>query len=192
VLAVTELRVVLGERDVLGVEGRDQRVDRRGGSGHPGRREAQGGVEWDRTPVVEPGQGELVLDRGPELQAALGEPGHHPVEELTRAGVVRDAVETHVIDEHRRRPRRVRQHRERRRVGHEPDLAHRAHALDRLQLVERVHRLHRHGQPDAGPHPLGQVLHGDDLAPHHPAVVAVEEPHEPYSGVAAPGNHILG
>jgi hypothetical protein len=35
-----------------------------------------------------------------------------------------------------------RQDPERLRVGHEPDLAHGAEALDELELVEHVHRLH--------------------------------------------------
>ena len=34
-------------------------------------------------------------------------------------------------------------------VGHEADLADRPHPVDGLELVERVHRLHRDGQADA-------------------------------------------
>ena len=48
-----------------------------------------------------------------------------------------------------------------------------AHAGDRLQLVEHVHGLHRHRQPDAGGHALLQTGAAGRFATHNPAVVDV-------------------
>ena len=61
------------------------------------------------------------------------------------------AVEPDVVDEQRPGMRRVGQHAERVEIGDEPDLADRAHPLDRLQLVEPVHRLHRDRQHRSPP-----------------------------------------
>jgi hypothetical protein len=130
------------------------------------------------TVAVEAGERELVLDGAVQFDASVGEASHHAGEELARTGLVRHPIQTHVVDDHRRRPRGVWEHRERRRVGHEADLADRSHSVDRLELVERVHRLHGDGQSDPAGHPRREVLDRHDLAAHESAVVAVEEPHQ--------------
>ena len=77
------------------------------------------------------------------------------------------------------------QHGEGARVGHEPDLADRAHPLDGLELVEHVHRLHRHREADAVGDAAAQALDVRGLAARHAAVVRIEEAHETDAG--APG-----
>ena len=177
VLAVPELRVVLLEPDLLGVECRRQVVDvvlRRGGAD---RREAEPRVDRDE-PSVDPGrERELVLECDLEPLAALGQTVFHPLQERALAcrGI---AVELHVVDEHGAHPRRVRKNAKRVRVGNEPDLTDRPHAFDRLELVERVHRLHRDGQPDPALDPGVETVHGARLRAHRPVVPAPEEADE--------------
>ena len=81
VLPVAELGVVLVERDLLGVEGVDDRIDHLGTGRHPDGREAQAGVDGHRSFAVEVGQRELVLDGAAQLDPVLGETGGHAGQE---------------------------------------------------------------------------------------------------------------
>jgi hypothetical protein len=74
--------------------------------------------------------------------------------------------------------RRVRQRPERVEIGDEPDLAHRAHAGNRLQLVEAVHRLHRDGEPDPGLEPALEAVPRRRLGANRAVVAAPEEADE--------------
>ena len=107
VLPVAELGVVLVERDLLGVEGVDDRIDHLGTGRHPDGREAQAGVDGHGSFAVEVGQRELVLDGAAQLDPVLGEPPGHAGQEATGARRVRRVVEADVIDEHRRRAGRT-------------------------------------------------------------------------------------
>ncbi len=89
----------------------------------------------------------------PRPCVARGEPRLHAFQEAALVDGRRFPVELDVVDEHPSRVRGVGQHAERRRVGNEPDLSDRSHALHRLQVVERVHRLHRNGEPDPATDP---------------------------------------
>ena len=44
------------------------------------------------------------------------------------------------------------------RIGHEADLADRSHPLDRRELVEHVHCLHRHGEADPVAEARGEAV----------------------------------
>jgi hypothetical protein len=105
---------------------------------------------------------------------------------------VRGAVERHMIDEHRGRAGRVRQHHERLRIWNQADLPDRAHARHRLQLIERVHCLHRNSESDARLHTLGELLDEHTLPANDAPVVAVEEAHEANPRLVAPRHDRLG
>ena len=177
-LAVPELGVVLLERDRLRVKRRCQvigvvlRNRRRDG------REAEPGVDRHVGAIDLRSQRELVLERRPEDEPALGETGLHPLQERALADGRRVAAEHHVIRERRAGVRRVRQHAEGVEIGDEPDLADRAHPGDRLELVERVHRLHRDGEPDARVQPSLETVPGRRLRADRAVVPAPEEADE--------------
>jgi hypothetical protein len=63
-------------------------------------------------------------------------------------------------------------------IWNEPNLADRAHPGYRLEQIERVHRLHRHGQADAGAQASAQPVPGGRLGPHGPVVSAPQEADE--------------
>ena len=63
-------------------------------------------------------------------------------------------------------------------IGDEPDLADRPHALDRLQLIERVHRLHGDGQANPGLEPALEPMKRRGLAADGAVVAAVQEADE--------------
>ncbi len=149
VLAVPELRVVLLEHDSLCVERLGELVEIVLRRGRADGREAQTGVDRDELTVDARRERELVLERYLESQVPLREPLLHPLEERALADRRRRAVQRDVVDEHRARVRRIGEHSERVGIGHETNLADGSHAVDRLQLVEPVHRLHGDGEPDA-------------------------------------------
>jgi len=74
---------------------------------------------------------------------------------------------------------------ERARVRLEADLADGAEALDRLELGEHVHRLHRDRETDPVGDARGEALDVRGLAAGDAAVVRIEEADEPHAG--APG-----
>src|SRR5207249_4954700 len=63
-------------------------------------------------------------------------------------------------------------------VGNEPDLADRPHPRDGLELVERVHRLHRDGEPDPALEPALEARAGRRLAADGSVVAAPEKTDE--------------
>jgi hypothetical protein len=128
----------------------------------------------------------------PPCLVAVGQLGRHALQERAGAACVRLPVEGHVVRQHRRRAWGVGQHGERVRVGNEPHLADGAHALDRLELVEGVHRQHGYGDTDAGLHALGETVDVDGLASDDAAVVAVEDAEQPYIRRPAGGDDLLG
>jgi hypothetical protein len=87
-------------------------------------------------------------------------------------------VELQMVGQDRAARGRVGQHAERLQVGHEPDLAHRAHSRNGLQLVEPTHRLHRDRQPDAGLEARLEPVATGSLRAHGPVVAAPEEADE--------------
>ena len=101
--------------------------------------------------------------------------GLHPLQERALAHRRRHAIELHVVGEHGAGVRRVRQHPERVEIGDKPDLAHRPHAGNRLQLVEAVHRLHRDGEPDPGLEPALEAVPSRRLGANRAVVAAPEE-----------------
>ena len=137
------------------------------------------------------GERELVLERDLEPEAALREARRHALQERARTLRRRLSLERDVVDEERAAARCVRQDAERRRVGHEPDLADRAHPVDRLKLVERVHRLHPDRQPDPARQPALEPFERARLRAHRPVVAAPEEPDEAELGLACPPHDIL-
>jgi hypothetical protein len=189
---VTELRVVLLEHDALRIERSHQLVDVVLRRGHRDRREAERRVDWDIGAVHASRERELVLERGPERESALGEPALHSLQERALADRSRLPVEVHVVGEHGAGARRVWQHTERPAVGQESDLADGPHLRDRLQLVEAAHRLHRDGQADAGPQPVFQPVPRRRLRADRAVVSAPEEPHEAQIGLINLGADLLG
>ncbi len=61
------------------------------------------------------------------------------------------------------------------RVGNQADFAHRPHPLHRLQLVEHIHRLQRHRQPDPRLQSPGQAINMRHLAANRAPIVAIEK-----------------
>ena len=194
VLAVTELRVVLGDRDALRVERADDGVDDLGGGGHPDRREARARVDRDEPTVLQPGQ-RRTRSRRRSAARCPARPRRATMRARNWRGQASYGARSRrdVVDEHHRRARRVRDHGERRRVGHQSDLADRAHSVDGLELVERVHRLHRDGEPDAGASSAAARCSTDTTLPRiDPAVVAVQEAHQPHVRIAARSDDLVG
>ena len=191
VLAVAELRVVLLQDDPLGIERAGELLDVALRRRRADRREAQAGVDRDEGSVHLRRKRELVFERRLEPGSALREPLLHPRQERPLGDGRRFAVQLHLVDEHRARARRVRQDAEGFRIGDEANLADGSHSLDRLQLVERVHGLHGHREPDPGPHPVGEPGHVGGLPSHHAAVVAVQEPDQADPVVAAERDDLL-
>jgi hypothetical protein len=178
VLPVAELRVVLLQADALPLQRvgelvyvvlRRRRADRR---------EAKAGVDRHELPVDDDCKRELVLECDLELRAALGELRLHPLQERPLAHRGRLSVELDVVDDHRAGAGRVRKHPKGLGIGHEPDLADRAHPVDRLELIERVHGLHRHRQADAAPDAALQPAQGARLRADGAVVAAPEEADE--------------
>ena len=190
-LRMSELRVVLLELDPLRLQRFHRRVDDVGRGRHADGGEAQTLVDRDVATIDFPSEAELVLDRAAKHHVAVGQAIRHPSQEVPRAGLIRLTGKGHVVDEHRRRVGCVRQQRERGRVGDQADLSGGPHALDGLELIERVHGLHRDREADAGSHPLRQSLDVRGLAPDHAPVVAVQESDEPDSGRPTGSHHFL-
>src|SRR5262249_9221490 len=61
-------------------------------------------------------------------------------------------------------------------------LADGAQTLNGLELVQHVHRLHGHGEPDAVGQPMSQAVDVGGLAPRDAAVVGIEKAHEADAG----------
>ena len=177
-LAVAELRVVLLELDPLALERVHERVHVRLRRGQPDRREAEARVHRDELAVLPRRERELVLEGDFERARPLLEPRRHPLQERAWALRRRLARERDEVDEHRAGPRGVRKHAKRLGVRDEPDLADRSHPLDRLELVEPVHRLHRDGEPDPALDPALDAADRARLGPDRPVVPAPEEAHE--------------
>ena len=114
------------------------------------------------------------------------------LEERPRARLPRLPVRPHQVRGHRGRAGRVGQRYERPRVGLDPDLADRAHALDRLEMVEHVHRHHRDRVPDPAGHPGLQARDVRSLAADDPAVVGVQEPDQRDLPGPGPLHHSVG
>ena len=178
-LAVAELGVVLLDRDLLGVERGDQRVGVVLRSGGGDRREAQPGVHRHEPALLAAGERELVLEGGAQDQPAFGEPAVHPLEEAALADGGGGAVELEVIGEHGAGRGRVGEHAEGVEIRHQAELADRPEAVDRLQLVEPVHRLHRAGHADAAREPALQAVPAGGLGADRPVIAAPEKAHEP-------------
>jgi hypothetical protein len=68
------------------------------------------------------------------------------------------------------------------RIGHQPDLADGAEAFDGLELIQHVHRLHGHGEPDAVGEAAREPVHVRGLPASDTAVVGIEEADEAYTG----------
>ena len=177
-LAVAELRVVLLEDDPLRFECGHELVDVVLRRSRTDRRETEARIDGDERPVELCRERELVLERHLEPRPALREAVLHLLQERALAHRRRITVQLHVVDEHRARVRRVRQHAEGLRVGDEPDLADGPHSLDRLQLVERVHRLHRDGKADAALDTPFESVQRARLGAHRAVVPAPEEADE--------------
>ena len=125
-LAVAELGVVLLERDPLRLERRRQLVDvvlrrRSSRSSRSTAHESTGTY----SPSTARGQRELVLERGAELQPALGQPALHALEKRALARRGRRAVEPTWSVSTRADVRGVGQDPECLEVGHQPHLADR-------------------------------------------------------------------
>jgi hypothetical protein len=178
-LPVPQLGVVLLDLDVLGLERRHELVHERRGGRHPGRGEAEAFVERREAAVgLADGQRELAFERRAHAEARGGARGDLTLEERARARVPRRAVQRAHVGRHRRRVRCVREHGERARVGHEPDLADGTEAFDRLELVEHVHGLHRDRESDAVGDTAAQALDVGGLGACHAAVVRIKEANE--------------
>jgi hypothetical protein len=80
-----------------------------------------------------------------------------------------------VVGEHDAGVRRIGQHAERVEIGHQPNLPDRAHVADRLELIQRIHRLHRDGQPDAGGQPSLETVARRCLGPDRSVVAAPQK-----------------
>ena len=178
-LAGAELGVVLVDGDVLPVERIDQLIDVVLRRGHPDRRVAQARIDRPPLAVDELRQRELVLESGTEQRASLGEPRRHPLQEGALAHGGRRAVERHLVGQDGARVRRVRQNAEGLRVGNDPELSDRPHPLDRLELVERVHRLHPERDSDPAAQPLLEPGERGRLHADGAVVSAPEEADEP-------------
>ena len=140
-LAVAELDVVLLDVDGLLLERVDELVGVVLRGRHPDRREAERGIDRNVGTAFVRGQRELVLEGGLERLAALGEALDHPLQERALAHGRGPAVQPDVVGDHGPAVRHIGDDDERVEVGNEAHLADRAHPLDRLKLVERVHRL---------------------------------------------------
>ena len=149
-LSPSELGVVLLDRHPLRFERRDDVIDHRGGHVHAGRGEA--------TTVVDGGELISGLDRerpfgleGRDQRkiVVIGGAGDHALEERPAVGGVGLAVERLHVDQHGGGVGRVGRDGEGARVGHEPDLAHRPHALDAREVIQHGEGLHRERQADS-------------------------------------------
>ena len=178
VLAVAELRVVLLEHDPLRLECRDEVVEVLLRRRRADRGEAEPRIDRHVGSVHVDGERELVLERNLEPRASLGEAPLHPLQERPLADRRRLAVERHHVDDHPAQVRSVRQHAKRVRIGHEAYFADRSHPLDGLQLVERAHRLHRDGEPDAALDAPCEPVQRARLRAHRAVVAAPEEADE--------------
>jgi hypothetical protein len=191
-LAVAELGVVLLEGDALPLERVGEHLDVILRRGHPDRREAEAFVDGPVV-AVDPGrERELVLERRLQHRAALCEPRRLPLEERALADRRRLAVERDVIDEDGAARRYVGQDAEGLEVGDEPDLADRPHPFDRLELVERVHRLHPDGEPDPGAQPALEPVPRRGLGADRAVVAAPEEPDEAEACLLDPPHDLVG
>jgi hypothetical protein len=177
-LSVAELRVVLLERDALRLECCGKLVDVVLRRGHADRREAERRVDRHVRAVHTRRERELVLECSPQNEPALREPRLHALQEAALAHRRGLAVEPDVVREHRPRVRRIGKDAERVEIGHEPDLTHRPHAFDGLQLVERAHRLHGDGEPDPALEPTLEPAARRRLPTHRAVVAAPEEADE--------------
>ena len=137
-LAVAELGVVLLERDALRVERGDELVDVVLRRGRADRREAERRVDRHVRAVDLRRERELVLERRRAAASprSASRASMRFRNERWQTGAGSPSSPTWSVST-APRVRRVRQHAERLEVGDEPDLADRAHARDRLQLVER-------------------------------------------------------
>jgi hypothetical protein len=104
-------------------ERRDDVLDDRLGRLHADRAEAQAPVDRHEAVVGPVREIELVLERRVERQPLRGRGGDLSLEEVPRVEGPRLVVQLDHIHEHLAAARGVRQHDERLRVGHEPDLA---------------------------------------------------------------------
>ena len=125
------------------------------------------------------GERELVLEGDLERGAALGEALGHAAQEGALVDGRRIAGQRPLVDEHRAGARRVRQHAERGGVGHEADLTDRPHVGHGLQVVEPVHRVHRHRQADAAAHAALEAVTRRGLRANRAVVAAPQEADEP-------------
>ena len=128
------------------------------------------------------GQGELAFEGGAHAEPCRAAGGDLALEEGARARLPRRPSSGAHVARHGRRVRRVREHGERPRIRDQPDLADGAEALDGLELVQHVHRLHGHREPDAVGQPMREPVHVRGLPARDAAVVGVEEAHEADAG----------
>ena len=142
-LTPAELGVVLLDRHPLGVERRHDLIDHRSRHVHPVRGEAAAVVDRDECIPFLAGERPLGFEGRHQFQVALGRPPDHAGEKSASVRGVGLAVQGHHVDQDDAGVRRVGRDLEGRRVGHQPDLADRPHALDRCQVVEHGERLHR-------------------------------------------------
>ena len=121
----------------------------------------------------------LVLERRLHGEPGIRRGGDLPAQQRSRAPEPRLPGAVEQAGDHRPAGLDPGQHRERRRVRHQPHLVHRRHLGDVDQLVADVQRRLRQGHPDA----LGQlaleVRPVHDLGADDPGVVAVQEADEP-------------
>jgi hypothetical protein len=75
--------------------------------------------------------------------------------------------------------RRVRQHHKTGWIWHQANLANCTHPLNRLELIEAIHRHHRYRQADPIGQPPTQAGKSAGLATDDRAIVAIQELHKP-------------
>ena len=127
------------------------------------------------------GEVELVLERRAHADARRRGALHRPLQERARAAPPVEPVVADLVAEHARHTVEPRQPGIGAGVGDDADLPDRLHARDRDEVVEHVDRVLGAGQPDPRPACVRQPCDVHLLAAHHPARVAVEEPHEPHA-----------
>ena len=182
-LAVAELRVVLLDRNALRLERGHDVVHHGRRRRHPDGGEAETLVQRHEPAVgLLHGQREFAFEGRAHAEPCRGAGGDLALEEGARARLPRRPLQRAHVARHGRRVRRVRKHGERLRIGDEPDLADGAQALDGLELVQHVHRLHGHREPDAVGQPMRQPVHVRGLPPGDAAIVGVEKAHEADAG----------